>query len=121
MYTKDIQKSIICPTESTLALLDGKWKLAILHYLLAENTLRFGELRKRLPGVTQRMLTAKLRELESYGVVKRTIYPVVPPRVEYSLSDLGKSLEPVMDALRDWSVRHSSSKGCPSNGKRAKH
>jgi DNA-binding HxlR family transcriptional regulator len=79
----------------------GKWKGVILFHLL-EGTMRFNELMRRIPNVTQRMLTRQLRELEAAGLVRRTIYPVVPPRVEYELSDLGLSLEPVVRAMRDW-------------------
>ncbi|HEV7437475.1 MAG TPA: helix-turn-helix domain-containing protein [Pseudorhizobium sp.] len=95
-----------CPVESTLSFLDGKWKGVILHHLLSEGTLRFNELRRRIPSVTQRMLTKQLRELEDAGLVTRTIFPVVPPRVDYALTPLGQSLEPVVTALRVWGTEH---------------
>jgi DNA-binding HxlR family transcriptional regulator len=95
-----------CPTENTLRILDGKWKIAILQSLMHENVMRFGELKRLMPRVTQRMLTAQLRELEACGIVTRKVYPVVPPKVEYSLTDLGKTLRPVFDALREWSIAH---------------
>lgn len=95
-----------CPVESALSFLDGKWKGVILHHLLEEGTLRFNELRRRIPSVTQRMLTKQLRELEEAGLVKRTVFAVVPPRVDYTLTPLGHSLEPVVTALRDWGKRH---------------
>ena len=94
-----------CPSENTLAIIDGKWSIKILTYLMYEGTLRFGELRKIIPDVTQRMLTHKLRELESRGVIERTVYPVVPPKVEYKLTELGQSLKPVLDALTEWSLK----------------
>ncbi|SFB58751.1 transcriptional regulator, HxlR family [Rhizobium sp. NFR07] len=97
-----------CPVESTLSFIDGKWKGVILHHLLEEGTLRFNELRRRIPSVTQRMLTKQLRELEEEGLITRTVYPVVPPRVEYDLTPLGQSLEPVITALRAWGVTHVS-------------
>ncbi|WP_454745245.1 winged helix-turn-helix transcriptional regulator [Ciceribacter selenitireducens] len=91
-----------CPVESTLSLLDGKWKGVILYHLLNDGTLRFNELRRRLSAVTQRMLTKQLRELEDAGIVSRKVFPVVPPRVDYSLTPLGLSLEPVILALDAW-------------------
>lgn len=95
-----------CPSEETLAIIDGKWNIKILTHLMYEDVLRFGELRKIIPDVTQRMLTHKLRELENRGVIERTVYPVVPPKVEYRLTDLGRSLKPVLDALSAWSLEH---------------
>lgn len=90
-----------CAVEATLALIDGKWKGVVLFHLF-EGTLRFNEIRRRLPNLTQRMLTNQLRELEADGLIVRTVYPQVPPRVEYSLSARGRSLEPVIKALKAW-------------------
>lgn len=95
-----------CPVESTLSFLDGKWKGVILYHLFEEGTLRFNELRRRIPSVTQRMLTKQLRELEEAGLVSRTVFPVVPPRVDYNLTPLGRTLEPVITALRLWGKEH---------------
>ncbi|SMD11188.1 helix-turn-helix domain-containing protein [Rhizobium sp. RU36D] len=95
-----------CPVESTLSFLDGKWKGVILFHLLTEGTLRFNELKRRLPSVTQRMLTKQLRELEESGIVSRTVFAVVPPRVDYTLTALGLSLEPVITALAAWGSTH---------------
>lgn len=95
-----------CPVESTLSFLDGKWKGVILHHLFEEGTLRFNELRRRIPSVTQRMLTKQLREMEEAGLVQRTVFPVVPPRVDYNLTPLGQTLEPVITALRLWGNEH---------------
>lgn len=95
-----------CPVESTLSFLDGKWKGVILYHLLEEGTLRFNELRRRIPTVTQRMLTRQLRELEEAKLLQRTVFPVVPPRVDYTLTPLGRSLEPVVSALRTWGKEH---------------
>jgi DNA-binding HxlR family transcriptional regulator len=110
MNTKDVIKTIAdpCPSEQTLDIIDGKWNLKILLLITYQGTLRFGELKKRLPGITQRMLTAKLRELEGRGVIARKVYPVVPPKVEYSLTELGDSLKPVLEALRTWSLAHDT-------------
>jgi DNA-binding HxlR family transcriptional regulator len=90
-----------CPVEATLELIGGKWKGLVLYHLLG-GTLRFSELRRKTPSVTQRMLTRQLRELESAGLVVRTVHAEVPPRVEYRLSVDGESLRPVILALRDW-------------------
>uniref|UniRef100_UPI003B5974BA winged helix-turn-helix transcriptional regulator n=1 Tax=Novacetimonas labruscae TaxID=3229898 RepID=UPI003B5974BA len=98
---KSLDCSPGCAVEATLQLIDGKWKGVILYHLL-EGTLRFNEIRRRLPNITQRMLTAQLRELEQDGFVLRTVYAEVPPKVEYSLTARGRSLEPVIMALKKW-------------------
>ena len=94
-----------CAVEATLDLIDGKWKGVILFHLLA-GTQRFGELRRRMPGITQRMLTKQLRALEEDGLVIRKVYAEVPPRVEYTLSEIGESLRPVIETLRAWGESH---------------
>lgn len=91
-----------CSVEATVSLIDGKWKCVILWHLLNEQTLRFNELRRRIPGATQRMMTNQLRELEEDGLVHREIYPQVPPKVEYSLTNKGMGLAPILHALREW-------------------
>ncbi|AKQ64573.1 Transcriptional regulator, HxlR family [Myxococcus hansupus] len=90
-----------CPVEATLDLIGGKWKGLILYHLL-DGTLRFGALRKCIPGVTARMLTQQLRELEASGLVHRKVYAEVPPRVDYSLTALGESLREVVLSLKAW-------------------
>lgn len=92
-----------CSMELTLALIGGKWKSLIL-WRLGENTLRFSELRKCVPQVTQKMLTQQLRELEEVGLVRRHIYTQVPPRVEYSLTEAGKSILPILEAMCHWGL-----------------
>ena len=94
-----------CSVEATISLIDGKWKCVILFHLLG-GTLRFNELRRHVPEVTQRMLTNQLRELEADGLIVRKVYPQVPPKVEYSISPLGRSLEPVLLGLKDWGDEH---------------
>jgi DNA-binding HxlR family transcriptional regulator len=94
-----------CVVEATLSLIDGKWKGVVLYHLL-DGTLRFNELRRRLPNVTQRMLTNQLRELETDGLIARKVYAQVPPKVEYSLTARGRSLQPVMAALKAWGDAH---------------
>jgi DNA-binding HxlR family transcriptional regulator len=88
--------------EAALSLIDGKWKGVLLYHLFQDGTLRFGELRRKVPGCTQRIMTAQLRELEADGLVARKVYPEVPPKVEYSLTEHGRSLEPVIAALKAW-------------------
>ncbi|MGJ8529474.1 winged helix-turn-helix transcriptional regulator [Maritalea sp.] len=97
----DHDRSELCPVVFAISNLGGKWKLIITHSLI-DGPLRFGELRRAIPNVTQRMLTLTLRELEADGIVHRKVFEVVPPHVEYSLTELGLKLEPVMDSLRDW-------------------
>lgn len=94
-----------CPVEATLELIGGKWKGLVLYHLL-KGTLRFSELRRLLPSVTQRMLTRQLRELERDGLLTRTVHAEVPPRVEYKLTERGESLGPVLLALREWGRAH---------------
>jgi len=90
-----------CSVEAAISLIDGKWKCVILFQLL-RGTVRFNEIRRRVPGMTQRMLTNQLRELEADGLIVRKVYAEVPPKVEYSLSPLGHSMEPVLAALKLW-------------------
>ena len=90
-----------CPVETTLSLIGDKWKVLILRDL-RPGTKRFGQLRSSLGTVSQKVLTAQLRAMEASGLVVRKVYPEVPPRVEYSLSDLGRSMEPILDALEQW-------------------
>lgn len=90
-----------CPTELAMEVVGGKWKLVILEHLTT-GVRRFSELQRAVPTVTARMLTRQLRELEADKLVRRTVYPEVPPRVEYSLTTVGRSLEPLVDALRAW-------------------
>lgn len=94
-----------CPVEACLEVIGGKWKGVILFYLLA-GTKRFGELRRLMPTVTQRMLTRQLRELEADQVVARVVYPEVPPRVEYSLTQFGQTLAPVLHVLQVWGTQY---------------
>ena len=102
-----------CPVEATLEMIGGKYKALILWHL-SENTLRFSELNKRISGATAKMLTQQLRELEGHKLVHREVFPVIPPKVEYSLTDRGKSLIPVLIAMRDWGVGYLQSQDLES-------
>jgi DNA-binding HxlR family transcriptional regulator len=95
------QKVPMCPVEVTISAVGGKWKPLIVWYLLS-GTKRFGELRRLIPGATQQMLTLQLRELEQLGVLHRQVYAQVPPKVEYSLTELGRRLEPVLYQMSVW-------------------
>jgi DNA-binding HxlR family transcriptional regulator len=94
-----------CPVEATLDVIGGKWKVVILFWL-GGGTLRCGELRRKIPGISERMLIQQLRQLEGHGVVHREVYPEVPPKVEYSLTDYGRSLRPITEAMCQWGKRH---------------
>ncbi len=99
-----------CPVDATLDMIGGKYKSLILWHLM-DVTLRFGELRKLITQATPKMLTQQLRELEEDGLVIRTVYPVVPPKVEYELSDLGKSIKPILTAMYNWGADYMSENG----------
>jgi DNA-binding HxlR family transcriptional regulator len=93
-----------CPVETGLELISGKWKPRLLWKFYNQGTLRFGELKRTMPAITAKMLTQQLRELERDGLVLRKIYPEVPPKVEYSLSDFGRTLGPILDLIAHWST-----------------
>lgn len=99
-----------CPVETTLMLIGDKWKVLILRDLMP-GTRRFGELKKSIGNVSQKVLTAQLRDMEEKGLVNRKVYAEVPPRVEYSLTDLGKSLSPILDAMRIWGEGYQAQNG----------
>ena len=100
----DIQRAN-CPVERTLEVIGGRWKVLILRELFP-GLKRFGQLHRALNGITQKMLTQQLRELEEDGIVYREVYLQVPPKVEYSLTPLGESLKPILDSMHDWGMRH---------------
>jgi len=95
------EKQYSCPVEITLDVIGGKWKGVVLYHLI-DGKKRFGELKKLYPRISQRILTLQLRELEEDGIVKRTVYPEVPPRVEYALTNFGESLVPIIQELKKW-------------------
>ena len=96
-----------CPVETTLSLIGDKWKVLILRDLM-DGTKRFGELKKSIGFVSQKVLTAQLRDMEENGLVNRTVYAEVPPRVEYSLTEIGHSLKPIIDAMMDWGMDYKA-------------
>ena len=99
-----------CPVSITLELIGGKYKSLILWHLI-DTTLRYGEIRKFIPQATPKMLTQQLRELEEANLVIRTVYPVVPPKVEYKLSDLGMSIKPILEAMYTWGAHYLAKSG----------
>ena len=99
-----------CPVDTTIELIGGKYKSLILWHLI-DATLRFGELRKLIPQATPKMLTQQLRELEADNLVTRTVYPVVPPKVEYALTDLGLSIRPILTVMYDWGAEYLKANG----------
>lgn len=103
------EEQLFCPTETALGIIGGKWKGMIL-WCLCQRTMRFGELHRTIPDITQRMLTKQLRDLEQYDIIERKVYPVVPPKVEYSLSEHGIALKPLLQQLEDWSKDYLNAK-----------
>ncbi len=106
MKTKDELPD--CPVATTVSLIGNKWKLLILRNLRIRPW-RFNELRKSLDGISQKVLTESLRQMEADGIITRTVYPEVPPRVEYALSALGESMRPILDAMQAWGEQYKSS------------
>lgn len=103
-FTQMIQEKgdAYCDIEVVLRIIGGKWKVLILCQLFDSGRMRFSELGRELPAITQKMLTAQLRELEADGLVQRTIHPVIPPKVEYDITPLGQSLKPMLKAMQGW-------------------
>lgn len=105
---KAVKELPACPVETTLTLIGDKWKVLILRDLLP-GTKRFGELKKSVGNVSQKVLTAQLRAMEDSGLLTRTVYAEVPPRVEYTLTELGRSLQPILDAMWSWGEGYKAS------------
>src|SRR5215212_3521298 len=99
--------------ESAFRILEGRWKMIIIFHLFARGTLRFSELERAIPTVSQKMLIQQLRELERDGIVRRTVYPQVPPRVEYDLRDWGQAMCPALDALLEWAAQRPTPSSAP--------
>lgn len=107
----DSKKQVHCPVEKTLKAIGGRWKVLILRELFT-GVKRFNQLQRSLPGITQKMLTQQLREMETDGIVHRQVYAQVPPKVEYSLTPLGESLQPIIKEMHDWGLNYGN-ETCP--------
>ena len=103
-------KPELCRVEDALGVLVGKWKPIILLTLLQEGMKRFSDLKRSVPGITQKMLTKQLRELEEEDIISRKVYPQVPPKVEYAITEYGKGLEPILVAMHEWGTAHTMRK-----------
>ena len=97
-----------CPVATTVQLIGSKWKLLIMRNLM-DRPWRFNELKKSLDGISQKVLTNSLRSMEEDGIITRTVYAEVPPRVEYALSDVGESMRPILDAMKEWGIKYKQS------------
>jgi DNA-binding HxlR family transcriptional regulator len=114
MMNKQIE---LCRVDDGLNIIVGKWKSLILLHLMEEGTKRFSELKRSLPGITQKMLTNQLRELEEEDIVERKVYAQIPPKVEYSMTEYGKTLDPILMAMHDWATKHELHKKNKLNSK----
>ncbi|BAB73805.1 winged helix-turn-helix transcriptional regulator [Anabaena sp. FACHB-709] len=102
-------EKLTCEVETTLKVIGGRWKVLIIRELML-GVKRFGELQRALPGITQKMLTQQLREMEDDGIIHRQVYAQIPPKVEYSLTPVGVSLQPILYAMHEWGVKHLANK-----------
>ena len=120
--TKEVSNRNICAERlgDALRCIDGRWKMPILAHLSENETMRFSDLERAIPQASQKMLTQHLRELEADGIIARTIYPEVPPRVEYRLTNLGRGLKPVFLALAGWDEARNPRAPAPSTGELAR-
>ncbi len=109
MAEKTFEDFIQCPFHLAMSMLEGRWKFAILYVLSSRGTLRFKELERAIPGISTRMLTKELKHLQEHGIVNRVPYATVPPKVEYSLTDIGKSTAPVIEAISQWGEHYIDS------------
>ena len=103
--SKEVHQSLDCAWREVVDIIGDKWSVMILH-TICNNRLRYSEIHRQIPGISQKVLTTSLRQLERDGIIKRTVYPVVPPKVEYELTPLGKSVFEVIESLRAWSIAH---------------
>lgn len=99
------EKIYTCPIDFTIDLISGKWSMWIL-WTLQDGPVRFGELRNKIPGITEKMLIQELKKFENYNIVNRKVYPEIPPKVEYSLTEHGRSLKPIMTLIKQWGNEH---------------
>ena len=110
MVTMKIIDERNCPVRTTMDIIGGKWKPIILYYVWSLGTCRFGEFQRYIPHITKKMLTQELRELERDGIVSRKVFRQVPPRVDYSLTKYGLTLEPILNSMADWGAKHRARK-----------
>lgn len=103
-----VYDAINCPVTATMGVIGGKWKVILINAISQHEPARFGVLKRKLLGITQTMLTSQLRELEEDGIISRTIYAEIPPRVEYRLTEFGKSLEPILVAMANWGTKYKA-------------
>ncbi|BAZ04508.1 winged helix-turn-helix transcriptional regulator [Calothrix sp. NIES-3974] len=106
LHSNQDEERLTCEVETTLKVIGGRWKVLIIRELLSE-VKRFGQLQRALSGITQKMLTQQLRELEEDGIIFRQVYPQIPPKVEYSLTPKGETLKPILHAMHEWGAKHS--------------
>jgi DNA-binding HxlR family transcriptional regulator len=99
-----------CPVTATMKVIGGKWKPILINCIYLDSPARFGEMKRKLKGITQTMLTAQLRELEKDGIINRKIYAEIPPKVEYTLTEFGATLKPIIQSLADWGIKHRLNK-----------
>ena len=111
---KDNASKYNCSVEATMDIIGGKYKVIILWHLIKEGTMRFSQLQKAIPQATPKMLSSQLKGLEASGIVERVLYPVVPPKTEYSLTEFGKTLVPIVVSLRDWGNKYFDRIGEPN-------
>ena len=114
-HGKEHQPITCCPVDAAINMIGGKYKSLILWKLMTETTLRFSQLQKEIPTATPKMLTQQLRELEANGLIHRHVYPVVPPKVEYSLTNFGKSIKPVLESMYTWGCDYLNNQGLQVN------
>ena len=107
MVEKTYEEYLECPFHLAMSMLEGRWKFAILYVLSARGTMRFKELERSIPGISTRMLAKELKHLEQHGIVNRVPYATVPPKVEYSLTTIGESTSPVIEAISRWGERYA--------------
>ncbi|MFN3327138.1 MAG: winged helix-turn-helix transcriptional regulator [Bryobacteraceae bacterium] len=111
-------KHVGCPTEITLNVISGRWKVMVIYWLL-QGEKRFNQLQRDLSGITHRTLSKQLKEMEASGLIERHDYGEIPPRVDYRLTPLGRSLEPILLAMHDWAVQHGSAVRKPQSSRRS--
>ena len=114
----EFENVVFCRVDDALAIITGKWKPTILLTLIYEGPLRYGELKREIAGITPKMLSSQLKELEEEGLISRKEYPEIPPKVVYSMTEYGMSIKPILSDLHEWGVKHSNRQRLKNNNKR---